>query len=406
MIKYLNLKRNKSIVFFYPFLFLAFVLSFSNIKFFTLIGASIQPVHFIYIFLILLTIKNVGLISNLGHLSFYIIFPFFSFFNVTSTIEFLKTYVIYLLILISFLYILPFVLTFPKRILENIISIFIFVSFILGFFGIIQFIFINFYNNFYFYNFFGPLQFHPHYIDILFGFYRSTSVYLEPSFFGWVTLTNFTFILYLTKKKIIQLQLFLIIGLFQILFVLVTLSASTIISFGFIIISFFLFNIKRPLIFSILFSLIIFISIYTILIYSNYFDVLRLDTIFIPGSSGFRRIILPLINTIEVLSIYPIIGRGLGQIGIPSDILINSEYIYNGILSLIYTFGLSTLIFLFPIFKSIKKTLKEDKDSGLLLLNLILIYFSTGELFGFNTVTIIILSYILISVGKKWKIQN
>jgi len=126
-----------------------------------------------------------------------------------------------------------------------------------------------------------------------------------------------------------------------------------------------------------------------------------LHTIFIPGSSGYRRIILPLLNTIEVLSIYPILGRGLGQVGIPSDIINNSEYIYNGILSLIYTFGLSTIIFLFPIVKSIIKTLKFDKDSILFLLNIILIYFSTGEVFGFNTVTIILLSYILIGVGKK-----
>lgn len=402
MNKSIKLLIHRPLFYYLPFFLISLVLPLSNVKVFDLFGSSIQPSHLIFIFLLFISLISIGLLRKFKYFLFYSFIPLLGLINVTSLIEFVKSYVIFLIILLSLLYIIPVFKKLPSIIKIKIIIFFLSISYILGIFGIIQFIFLNIFDDLSFFNFFGNFQFHPHLPNTLFGFHRATSVYLEPSFFGWVSLTNISFTLFLMKNKLINPFLSIYLLTSFLLFSLFTLSSSTFLNIGFILTFYLVFFIKRPVIVTII--LIIGFSYITL----NYLDqiaVLRLSSIFVPGSSGYDRIVQPIISTIEVLTKYPFLGRGLGQIGVINQEFINDSYIFNGIFGFIYALGLSSLFYIIPIFVLLKKSLNINMSILILVLNLILIFFSTGEIFGLNTTAVILMSVLLGSIHNS-KLHN
>jgi hypothetical protein len=131
-----------------------------------------------------------------------------------------------------------------------------------------------------------------------------------------------------------------------------------------------------------------------------YLPILRLNTIFTYGSSGFARLIQPINSVINLLSKYPIFGSGLGQIGLYNPVLDSDNYIFNGIAVMIYSFGLSVIFFFVPILNYVFNVIRINPASKIFFISLFLTLFSTGEVFGLNLITIFLLFAISISIKR------
>ena len=252
--------------------------------------------------------------------------------------------------------------------------------------GIIQFALANGLHTFFLDNIFGRFQYSPNQYDMMFGFYRSYSLYIEPSFFGWVINLSITVLLFsnktiISKKKRIRRLIISIMAL------LCTLSTT---AFFFLLIILFVYILSLKKVRKYVFPIMIgaLIAFFCLWEFTNILAPLkRLTSINNVGSSGYERIVAPWNYVKAVMKTHPLFGRGLGQEGNVDSIGTIGKFggVHNALFGIVVNFGLMSFIF-FGIFivNSYKKYL-VNKKIVLLCFAIVAMYASTGSYLSLDT---------------------
>lgn len=368
-------------------------------------GIIIQEV--LIIFYILINLKRI-ITNSIGLClgAFLVLIPFVSYVNVLNINEFLGSYiswVIYGLFILSIYLeklsradIIQIIVSLTKGI--NILIYFGFVQFIVRVFEINSLLRIvnNPFGIFTFSRVLGVSRFN--------GYDRMNSLCYEASVFGLICLIGYCayeFINSVQKDYIKKIYKFMyIIGIFF------SMSAATILGFLVIIIVKKMVNNKNGIkwiVSSVLTFVIVKLGI------SIFF--VRIQEILIVGTSGFYRLIAPVMLIKDTILNDISLGQGLGQ---AKDYIINGGYYYfykngeigktidNSIYAIILAFGIISIpILIYWLIYLVKGVNKKTNIE--LFLCLILIYLTTG---GFNFIYCnIILSIYLLTV-KYGKITN
>jgi hypothetical protein len=363
------------------FCILSFLVFTSNVTIFSIGSFKILPIQLFALFFafFLLTIKT----KPSTHVTtiLYSFVPLFGVINASDIAQFLVSYLVYLILIVFYFYGSVIINRINIHVIDKSLKLFWFFLFLSSVFSIFQFILANYYDPQIAYNFFGSFQFHPHLDNQIFGIYRATSVFYEPSFLGIMAYVGITTIILLKDK--IKINLFYFnLYLFSFLTSLFLSFSTTAYISLFIFLFILIFYKSKTLTF---FILIILIS--SIFIFQDIINISRIDSIFIENTSGYARVTYPLLMTIEILEKLPLFGRGLGQIGIYDETLTFNGYIFNAWLGIVYTFGFSSLFFLIPFFRSFFKVnhFKElNKIKNIILISIFLVFSSTGEFVGLS----------------------
>jgi hypothetical protein len=271
-----------------------------------------------------------------------------------------------------------------------------------GAFGVFQF----FANNFMglgIYNFFGPLQAHPHFGNTILGIDRSTSVFIEPSQFAWVSLFFIALAAYLYKNRVEiglpRWRWHLLVVIFGLLA-----SLSAVGYIGFVILAAILvFEERGRLSSRYLYGVSAFLGGLVGLVLTGAYRFLRLDTIAVEGTSGFQRLIAPFLALRDTLEHYPLLGRGLGQQGVADLLLANSEeIIHNAVFGFWIVFGLfGGALILFFFAQSYIKNLWAGKAAILPLFMLAYMYLSTGAFIALEIPFLLTLASFAVSLAAE-----
>lgn len=384
-------------------------IALENFKLINILGAPIKLSHLLFIAAIIqaLLLRKVNQQFNIKYLIiylFYIIVPLFPLYRIVDLDEFLKTYVIYFII-ISFI-VFSYV-DFSKKFNSNAMKyIYLFLSIILfiQLLGIIQFICMNYFGYFFLEGIWGNFQFHQSIYGMQFGLYRAYSIFHEPSLFGWMSTTSFAICIYLKRKFYVTDSKLYLFQLFNIIAVVVSVSAASLVILLLIYVIAILLDIEKPIKF---FWLIVlsFITSFLLLKFTNVLESLgRIGNEFnTSGTSGYERLNTPFQYVRATFENYTIFGRGLGQEGEIDAVGVIGLYegVHNSIFGIFVNFGLSAIVFIVYFSYFLLEKLKNNIDYLLLIAALIGIYASTGAYLSLDTFIVLVFILLIGDLPKK-----
>jgi putative colanic acid polymerase len=265
--------------------------------------------------------------------------------NIDLSIEFFKSYALY----IQSLFIVFIVFTCkPRKIvhIESILKSVRYIQIIVAIFAILQFFLFDYFGSDILYNPWGSHQFNKAYDPSMYANARSVGFYLEPSFLALVSLSLF-FSRHILDRRVT-------LGNLTVTCLIILASESSFGSLVFILLTLFIcrklaFRFSLYLTFAI--ALIVLCVVLIDLDYVMTFDLFRLNELANQDSSGYWRLVAPLVffenNLIALLSGFPF---GSMEKNLDSYFLFDRDYgkwqgtaIDNGIYVLIYYFGLLSL---------------------------------------------------------------
>jgi len=391
-IRYTSTKKStmSSIVF-----SLILCLILENLKVFDIMGAALKPIHFILIFasVYCFFLKKQYAIDIITGIIFLFI-PVLPIFRINDTREWFKSYMIYFIMCIFMMTTLRHFISEFRNKYDYYIKILMNVVAFAQILGILQFIFMNFFEYFFLRDFFGSFQFHYNAVTQSGGMYRAYSLFHEPSFFALVSNFALAVALFLnstffTKRKRI---FYIALGIVS---VMCTISASGIIVTLALLLSYYLLKSRKP-------ENIIFYGVVAIIVlgfisrFTNILDPLRRisSELSMEGTSGYERIVTPLLYINKVFENYPFFGRGLGQEGNIDAIGIIGRYssVQNSIFSIITTFGFCSLLYYIPAITYSVRKISENRFNIILLVNIWSVYFATGAWCSPDTLLFLILT--------------
>ncbi len=390
----LILKKKSSIL----LIIMIIAIALENFKLINILGAPIKLTHLVFIVAIInsLYMRIVKQQFNLKHLTillFFLILPLLPLYRVVNTTEFLKTYVIYIIMIsfMSFSY-----LDFSKKInatYKIYIYLFLWVILLVQILGIIQFVCMNYFGYFFLDGIWGGFQFHRSIYGMQFGLYRAYSIFHEPSFFGWISTSSFAICIYLKKKFYLINPKYYLFQCCNVIAVGVSLSASALLILLLIYGISILLEMKKP----IKFIVLILISFTTLLIldkFTNVFNSLERveNEINTSETSGYERINTPVQYMIATFENYPVFGRGLGQEGNIDAVGVIGLYegVHNSLFGILVNFGLSSIILIIYFLQLFFKKIKNNMDYLLLIFALLGIYVSTGAYLSLDTFVMLV----------------
>lgn len=378
--------------------FMIIAIAFENFTIIQIFNAPIKLTHIVFIIGIIGSIylravkKSFSLIQIMA-ISFFITIPIIPLYRIADTNEFLKTYVVYL-IMLFFIVFAYTDLSKKFRLNYNLyIYLFLYIVVFIQILGVIQFISMNYFGYFFLEGIWGQYQFHTSIFGMQFGLYRAYSIFHEPSVFGWITTTSFAICEYLRKNLYLSTSKYLFLQLFNIIAVVVSLSASALIILLFVFGISILLEIKKPAKF---FSLITLSVVFTFILwkYTVLFNSLDRvgNEINTSNSSGYERLNTPWQYLVSTIQEYPIFGRGLGQEGNIDAVGIIGLYegVNNSLFGIFVNFGLSALFFITILLFYFFKKSRNSRDYLLLVSALFGMYISTGAYLSLDTFVILI----------------
>lgn len=379
--------------------YIVFSLYFINFQFFMIGSVALKPIHiFGFVYLVIFLIRGSSLKSFLPFL-FITIIILFGYFNAIEQLEFWKSFVLFIMSMV--------VVCFGPQIIQSITSIkkirffrWFFRSYqVVVAYGVVQFVLKNFYGSDMLYNNLGDYQFHPHYFNELFGFSRATSIFYEPSVFGWVTnLVISTLFVYrdrvgLENAKFYKYLVIYFTGL------IVSLSSSAFLSLILISSTYYLIKNRSKTIYSFVFIPIVVVGVWYLSPYLRLLEIGRENT------SGYARVVSPFLNLIEVIRIYPFFGRGLGQFGVEDNGLQYDGIIHNSVYGFVISFGLSSIALFFFAIRRFMSFVKNDKIWAVMWLNLLLIFAATGSFLSLELPFVYLLIFTLFDLVAQIKLK-
>lgn len=401
----LILKKKSSIL----LIIMIIAIALENFKLINILGAPIKLTHLVFIVAIInsLYMRIVKKQFNLKHLTillFFLILPLLPLYRVVNTTEFLKTYVIYIIMIsfMSFSY-----LDFSKKInatYKIYIYLFLWVILLVQLLGIIQFVCMNYFGYFFLEGIWGDFQFHTSIYGMQFGMYRAYSIFHEPSFFGWISTTSFAICIYLKRKFYLINPKYYLFQCFNVIAVGVSLSASAqlilLLIYGVLL----LLEMKKPVKFFLL-TIISCAALFILWKFTNVFDSLeRIENeINTSETSGYERLNTPVQYMIATFENYPIFGRGLGQEGNIDAVGVIGLYegVHNSLFGIFVNLGLSAIILIVYFFQLFFKKIKNNTEYLLLILALMGIYVSTGAYLSLDTFVVLVFILLIGDLPKK-----
>lgn len=358
----------------------------SNFSLFSIMGQKIRPLEVVVPIIYLVVNFRTFKMKPMAILM--LLLPFGAYFSLVDCSSFASSY-IFFVIEVFVLYLAigtsKYVDTERKeKIIVFVLKLFIFCAY----WGMAQFILANFLGSKALYNCFGSLQYHPHYENTLLGMVRATSIFYEPSVFGWMSLFVYVLNQYTRFEKYYKK-----INVLVVISLVISFSSSAIVGFGIIFIIELMDNTKKN---SFVLRVLLLFVVAVLLGVSgiNIESMLRLNTLNVEGSSGFNRVQYPFDAMIQTLKAYPLFGRGIGQIGIYDPSIENYSYIYNSIFGIIVTFGVSGLLIYQQIFSVFRRWYKINKHTIVSSVLILYLLISNGSFLTLEfPVIMIILNY-------------
>lgn len=378
---------------------LIYSLYFINIQFFFIGSVAIKPIHFFgLIYLIVFMVRQVPVKTILVFLLLSLV-VLVGISNAVDEIDFLKSFVLFIISLALLLFGPKLIATFSYK---EKIDFFkhVFNSYrLVVFYGLLQFILKNVFGSDLLYNNLGSFQFHPHYHNDLFGYSRATSVFYEPSVFGWVTNLVICALVIFRDKIGMERKTFLNSLFIYLIGLLVSLSSSAFASFFLLAVVYFMIKNRSKVIFIILFLPIIFLGLGLL---TPYF---RLSEIGTENTSGYARVIWPFLNLVEVFEHYPGLGRGLGQFGVEDNNLLYDGVIHNSVFGFLITFGFSSVILIYFAFIRLLNHIKHDLLWLVPWICLFSIFSTTGSFLSLELPFVYLFIYTLYDLSKQMEVK-
>lgn len=366
-----------------------------NFKLFSIFGAPIKISHLILFMMIIISIKKSKI--NKKQLAFMLIalvMPLIPIYRINDLLEFFKSYIMYFLFVIFLFFSLKNVMNEFKKNFKIYVNLILNVILIIEVLGLLQFLVMKVFDYTMFINFFGKFSACSTIVR-----HGAFSLFHEPSVLGWVINFEICLLFYIENKNILskhKLMFYLILSIFCLAS---TLSASAFIILIILLITrFLLSNISKRNKIS---TMLIFIIPCLMLYYFT--DLLsplhRISTeLTTKNTSGYERIISPLLYLKKVFENFPIFGRGFGQEGNVDVIGKIGLYtkVNNSIIGIFIDFGLSCLFFLIPLFKKVKEFYLIDKRFIFIIISMFSIYISTGAYLAVDTFIFLIFTLCII----------
>ena len=359
-----------------------------NVKIFDVMGASIKPIHVVMILSSLYCIVFEKMyIRDISIGMLFLALPLLPLYRINDLTEWLKSYVIYAIMCVFLATAMRYFIAEIQVNYKKHLKLLLFTIAFTQILGIIQFLRMNLYEDFWLRNIWGKYQFHRNQFGKSYGFYRAYSLFYEPSVFAWITFTAFSILLF-SEKEAISNKIRIPLLILDVVAMASSLSAA-----GFIVmlaIIFLFIFVRTPNLYKRIKGLF-FVALALVLLVA-FTDILKpLKRIFIelsiPGMSGYERVVTPMLYAKEALHNFPLFGRGLGQEGFVDAVGVIGRYkaVHNSIFGVIVHFGLSSLCLFIPAIVYAVKRIGENPKWVLLLINILGIYVSNGAFCSLDT---------------------
>ncbi len=379
-------------------------IALENVKIISIAGAALKPIHLVLALAAVycMLIKPVPL-KHIAWGTFFLVLPVLPIYRIGDVGEWAKSYLVYAIMCLFITYAMKHFIAEFKRDTKKYVRLMLNIIVILEILGIIQFVMMNLFEVFFLRDFWGIFQFHHSQFGKSGGLYRAYSLFYEPSFFAWICNTSIATCLFFNDDTISKNR-----RIFNILLSLVAVMcslASSGIAIALVIFAvFILVRSKNPLkiIGSVLAAGIV------VLLIAAFTDLLApLNRIFTeiktPNTSGYERLVTPIMYMKKALQYFPLFGRGLGQEGDVDPIGVIGLYpgVQNSIFGIVVWFGLSSLFFYIPAFVYCVRRLKENRRWLIVLTMIFSIYISNG---AFCSPDLFMFLVLLVSIG--WSLKQ
>ena len=383
-------------------------MALENFRLFTVLGASFKPIHAIAAIAIIyfFFFKKITFKKVVGSLLFLVI-PLVPLYRINDTREFMKTYVIYAMMVLFITLVLPHLKEEFKKGFSSYYRLFNNVIIILCVLGIVQFILMNAFGIMFLDGVFGRFQFHYNSYGQQAGFYRAYSVFHEPSYFGWVLDIALAINLVIKDDGEEKRKPFILVLLVATIIMTVSSSAIWIMA---IILVIYLISIRKI---SVNVVLIAPIAVFAVVVLLYLFDFSfitdSLNRLFseinTENTSTFERIKTPIEYVKATMTHYPFFGRGLGQEG---DVDIvgkigNYTSVNNSIFGSFVVLGLTAIVYyIWLVMQFFGKYGKKNIITRVILMFVLFgMYFATGAFLAFDTFIFLVIVLMFLSTMEK-----
>lgn len=394
-------------------------LALENFKLFTVMEAAFKPIQIIALLAaIYCAMFNAITVKKIMYTIFFLAVPLCPLYRISDKQEFLKTYVIYAIIVLFVIYALPSLKNEFKERAQGYLKLFNFVIAVLAVLGIVQFILMNFFGVMFLEGIFGAFQFHFSATTMQSGFYRAYSLFHEPSYFGWVLdIALVVNLVTLGKKPSVEKILFIVL---IIVTTLLTISSSALWIMAIILVAYLL-SIRKINLNMVLGALAVLGVLVIIVAFVDFsFITSSMTRLFrelnTENTSGYERITAPMEYVKATMENYPLFGRGMGQEGDVDKVGTIGLYtaVNNSVFGSLVIFGLSAIVYYIWLAKQFfgsEFSKKTRLKRILLFVSIFGMYFASGaflsfDTFIFTTIIIFVLSITEINDDKKMNQEN
>lgn len=367
-------------------------MAFENFRLFSVLGASFKPIHaiaavaIIYFFFF----KKITFKKVVGSLLFLVI-PLAPLYRISDKKEFMKTYVIYAMMVLFITLVLPYLKEEFKEGFSGYYRLFNNVIIIVCVLGVIQFIAMNLFDYQIFGDIFGSFEYHTNNATKQSGLYRAFSLFHEPSYFGWVLDIALAINLVIKDEGEEKRKPFILVLLVASIIMTVSSSAIWIMA---IILVIYLISIRKISVNAVLIAPIVVFAVVALLYLFDFsFITDSLNRLFseinTENTSTFERIKNPIEYVKATMTHYPFFGRGMGQEGLVDAVGIVGKYksVNNSIFGSFVTLGLTAIVYyVWLVMQFFGKYGKKNIITRVILMFVLFgMYFSTGAFLSFDT---------------------
>ncbi len=383
--------------------FLAGCVVLENFMLVSVLGAPVQPSHLVFVVAILaaLVCSRFKVNRRLGGVMILLLLlPLSPLYRINDTIEFIKSYIILVLDIAFICIAVPrfIIVLSDDRVYKKFLNTIIGVITAAELFGILQFVINNTTGKDIAYGIFGPFEGHICLTSYKWGVYRAYSIFHEPSVFAWICSFGLAVLLYkgnkITQNRALKFCYYAINAIAM----LTTLSTIGYVTYVLLIFCALVVD-RKVSIKKIIIGFGALFVIFLVLRYTSAINVVsRISTeLSVEDSSGYERTVVPLEYMKRTFEYYPIFGRGLGQTGNIDKVGIIglTAGVNNSIMGIFVDFGLSAIIPISFFICAMIKSIRRNKRSLVIVLNMLIIFFSTGAYMAIAVVVVQICGYLL-----------
>lgn len=383
-------------------------LAFENFKLFTVLGASFKPIHAITAVAILYysLFKSITFKKVAGSLLFLVI-PLLPFYRINDIREFIKTYVIYAMMVLFITIVLPYLKKDFQKNCSGYYRLFNNVIIILCILGIIQFIAMNILGVELFGDIFGSFEYHKNFATQKSGLKRAFSLFHEPSYFGWVLDIALAINLVINDEREEKRKPFVLVLL--VASILMTVSASAIWIMAIVLVIYLVSIRKISANALVIAPFIVIAGIALLYLFDFSFVTESLERLFkefnTENTATFERIKIPFEYVKATIDNYPVFGRGMGQEGMVDAVgkIGNYTAVNNSIFGSIVIFGISAIAYYVWLVMQFFGKYGRKNIVARVILSAVLfgMYFSTGAFLAFDTFIFLAIVLMFLSTMEK-----